>query len=75
MRSQDGRPWASKFQEYLPRIHRSRIVRWDQIVELSGQENGEYVVKLRDGSEHRSSRTYSGALDNWVILKGMMESV
>jgi LytTr DNA-binding domain len=48
------------------RIHRSRIVRWDQIVELSGLENGEYSVKLRDGSEHRCSRTYSGALDNWV---------
>src|SRR5450631_2030502 len=48
------------------RIHRSRIVRWDQIVELSGRENGEYVVKLRDGTEHRCSRTYSGALDNWV---------
>jgi DNA-binding LytR/AlgR family response regulator len=48
------------------RIHRSRIVRWDQIVELSGLENGEYLVKLRDGSEHRCSRTYSGALDKWV---------
>jgi LytTr DNA-binding domain len=48
------------------RIHRSRIVRLDQIVELSGRENGEYVVKLRDGSEHRCSRTYSGALDYWV---------
>ena len=48
------------------RIHRSRIVRLDQIVELSGRENGEYVVKLRDGSEHRCSRTYSGALNNWV---------
>jgi hypothetical protein len=44
------------------RIHRSRIVRWDQIVELSSREGGEYVVKLHDGSEHRSSRTYSGAL-------------
>jgi LytTr DNA-binding domain len=48
------------------RIHRSRIVRWDQIVELSGQENGEYLVKLRDGSEHRCSRTYAGALVDWL---------
>jgi two-component system LytT family response regulator len=48
------------------RIHRSRIVRLDQIVELSGRENGEYAVKLRDGSQHRCSRTYSGALDNWI---------
>jgi hypothetical protein len=48
------------------RIHRSRIVRWDQIVELSSREGGEYVVKLRDGSEHRSSRTYSGALASWI---------
>ncbi len=48
------------------RIHRSRIVRWDQIVELSSREGGEYVVKLRDGSEHRCSRTYSGALARWI---------
>jgi hypothetical protein len=48
------------------RIHRSRIVRLDQIVELIAREGGEYVVKLRDGSEHRCSRTYSGALASWI---------
>jgi LytTr DNA-binding domain len=48
------------------RIHRSRIVRWDQIVELGGRENGEYLVKLRDGSEHRCSRTYAATLANWI---------
>jgi DNA-binding LytR/AlgR family response regulator len=44
----------------------AQFVRLDQIVELSGREIGEYLDKLRDGSEHRCSRTYSGALDNWV---------
>jgi hypothetical protein len=48
------------------RIHRSRIVRWDQITELTMQDNGEYHVKLRDGTEHRSSRTYSSVLENWL---------
>jgi DNA-binding LytR/AlgR family response regulator len=48
------------------RIHRSRIVRSDQIVEFRGRDNGEYLVRLRDGSEHRCSRTYSGALDAWI---------
>ena len=48
------------------RIHRSRIVRWDQIVELTRQENGEYRVKLLDGTEHRSSRTYAPTLENWL---------
>ena len=48
------------------RIHRSRIVRWDQIVELNRQENGEYRVRLRDGTEHRSSRTYVPTLENWL---------
>jgi two-component system LytT family response regulator len=48
------------------RIHRSRIVRLDQIVEFRGRDNGEYLVRLRDGSEHRCSRTYSGALDAWI---------
>jgi hypothetical protein len=48
------------------RIHRSRIVRWDQIAELTTQDNGEYRVKLRDGTEHRSSRTYTSVLENWL---------
>jgi len=48
------------------RIHRSRIVRMAAIVELRGIDNREYVVKLTDGSEHRSSRTYAGVLENWL---------
>ena len=27
-----------------------------------------YVVKLADGSEHRSSRKYASALENWLNL-------
>jgi hypothetical protein len=48
------------------RIHRSRIVRWDQISELTRQDNGEYRVKLLDGSAHRSSRTFALRLENWL---------
>lgn len=48
------------------RIHRSRIVRRDQITELLSEENGEYLIKLRDGSEHRCSRTYSRMLPTWL---------
>jgi hypothetical protein len=48
------------------RIHRSRIVRVDQIVELIAMDNSEYRVRLRDGSEHRSSRTYAPSLASWV---------
>jgi LytTr DNA-binding domain-containing protein len=48
------------------RIHRSRIVRCDQIAELSRQDNGEYRVKLIDGSVHRSSRTFAPRLENWL---------
>jgi LytTr DNA-binding domain len=48
------------------RIHRSRIVRWDQITELTKQEDGEYRVKLLDGTVHRSSRTYAPTLDGWI---------
>lgn len=46
--------------------HRSRIVRLDQIVELVTHENGQYAIKLRDGSQHRSSRTYTQALEAWL---------
>ena len=52
--------------EQFARIHRSRIVRLDQILELRSIENREYVVKLRDGSQHRSSRTYADRLERWL---------
>jgi len=48
------------------RIHRSKIVRLDQIVELQTIENREHVLKLRDGSQHRSSRTYADRLERWL---------
>lgn len=48
------------------RIHRSRIVRTDCIVELSAIDNREYLVKLTDGSQHRSSRTYAEKLEKWL---------
>jgi two-component system, LytTR family, response regulator len=48
------------------RIHRSRIVRSKSILELRSIENREFTVKLADGSEHRSSRTYADRLDCWL---------
>jgi two-component system LytT family response regulator len=48
------------------RIHRLRIVRSACIVELRGIDNREYLVKLTDGSEHRSSRTYAPRLEEWL---------
>ena len=48
------------------RIHRSRIVRSKSIVELRPIENREFTVKLSDGSEHRSSRTYADRLEHWL---------
>lgn len=48
------------------RIHRSRILRTSSIIELRSIENREFLVKLADGSEHRSSRTYAGKLEQWL---------
>jgi hypothetical protein len=48
------------------RIHRSRILRIDQIRELTPLDNGEYRIKLHDGSEHRASRSYAPALAQWM---------
>ena len=48
------------------RIHRSRIVRAECILELRGMENREYQLKLSDGSELRSSRTYADRLEEWL---------
>jgi len=48
------------------RIHRSRIVQSKRILELRSIENREFAVKLADGSEHRSSRTYADRLERWL---------
>ena len=48
------------------RIHRSRIVQTGSILELSSIENREFIVKLSDGSQHRSSRTYAVNLERWL---------
>jgi two-component system LytT family response regulator len=48
------------------RIHRSRIVRTSSILELRSIDNREFTVKLSDGSEHRSSRTYADQLEGWL---------
>jgi two-component system LytT family response regulator len=63
MRSLEQRLDHSKFM----RIHRSRIVRSGCIVELRGIDNREYWVKLTDGTEHRSSRTYADRLEAWLV--------
>jgi len=52
--------------EKFLRIHRSRIIRTVCIAEIRSIENHEYVVKLKDGSLHRSSRTYAKAIDIWL---------
>jgi two-component system, LytTR family, response regulator len=48
------------------RIHRSRIVRVGCIRELQLIDNREYLVRLSDGSEHRSSRSYADRLEHWL---------
>ena len=48
------------------RIHRSRIVRREQIAEVLSEDDGEYAIKLRNGSKHRCSRTYSRMLTGWL---------
>lgn len=51
------------------RIHRSRIVRLTCVRELHAMDNHEYLVKLSDASEHRSSRRYAERLDEWLSPK------
>lgn len=52
-------------KEFL-RIHRSRFVRARRILELRAIDNREFIVRLADGSEHRSSRTYADRLEHWL---------
>ncbi len=65
------RETMNSLQQKLPpakflRIHRSRMVRMGCIVELRSIDNREYMVRLSDGSEHRSSRTYADPLEEWL---------
>jgi two-component system LytT family response regulator len=52
--------------ERFLRIHRSRIVNTGSILELRSIENREFTVKLADGSQHRSGRTYADQLEKWL---------
>jgi hypothetical protein len=55
------------------RIHRSKIINLARILELRSIENREYIVKLCDGSQHRSSRTYADQLERWLHSEGSMK--
>jgi two-component system, LytTR family, response regulator len=52
--------------EKFLRVHRSRIVRAACVVELTALDNREYMIRLTDGSQHRSSRTYADKLQKWL---------
>jgi two-component system, LytTR family, response regulator len=58
--------------ERFLRVHQSKIVRAGCIVELTAIENREYVIKLSDGSQHRSSRTYADKMERWLHQSGTM---
>jgi len=45
------------------RIHRATIVNVDRIRELVSLDNGDYTVRLHDGTELRLSRSYREAVD------------
>jgi two-component system LytT family response regulator len=44
------------------RVHRCAIVRVDQVAELMPRSNRDAVLRLRDGTTLRASRTYIGSL-------------
>jgi two-component system LytT family response regulator len=48
--------------QQFQRVHRSSIVRLDMVVELRSLTNRDAVLRLRDGSVLRASRTYMPAL-------------
>jgi two-component system LytT family response regulator len=52
------------------RIHRSRILQKSRVVELRRLDNREFLIKLVDGSEHRSSRTCADRIDTWLLGRG-----
>ena len=49
------------FNQFI-RIHRSKLVRRAAIKEIKSLKNGDFVLSLTDGSEHRGSRTFKETL-------------
>lgn len=47
---------------HFVRVHRSAIVRVDQVVEFQSRSHRDAILRLRDGSTLRASRTYIDAL-------------
>lgn len=52
--------------EQFLRIHRSTIVQTSRIAELTTLEGEGYLVRLRNGSERRTSRPYRSRLKEWL---------
>jgi two-component system LytT family response regulator len=48
------------------RIHRSRIIQKSRVKDLRRLDNSEYLIRLADGSEHRSGRTYADRIERWL---------
>jgi two-component system LytT family response regulator len=52
--------------ERFLRIHRSAIIQASRMRELVTLENREYLIRLSTGTELKSSRTYSDAIERWL---------
>jgi two-component system LytT family response regulator len=52
------------------RIRRSAMVNVDRVVELIPEAHGEHLVRLRDGTELSSTRTYADALRDFLARLG-----
>ena len=48
------------------RIHRSTIVQTSRIRELVALDNREFLLRLTDGKELKTSRSYSDRIDKWL---------
>jgi two-component system LytT family response regulator len=52
--------------EQFVRIHRSTIVNLDRIKEMYPHFNGDYLVRLHDGTELKLSRSRKEWLEQWL---------
>lgn len=52
--------------EQFLRVHRSTIVNKSEIAELTTMENGGFLIRLRNGTELRTSRSCSQRLTEWL---------
>ncbi len=58
--------FLTAYEQHALQAFQFHALQTGRILELRSLENREFIVRLSDGSAHRSSRTYADRLEQWL---------